>query len=351
MSSLSLISVAVTCATATVTFLGSALPLTAQQATCDAAQNLATLIETVTDRTTRVPLAGALVIATWRDQEQQVRVRTDSIGRTVICAPPQKQIAIKISYYDVNNTEHTSLTIERFTRHTSIIDVPGAYMRGIVLDQETGAVLANVAVRVNNTPLATFTDANGRFYFERVPIGDYTMRVEHLSYARNDARIMIRDDDLDATIRLTPEAIPMQPIVVVAFSKRLERAGFYERRKRGVGRFIDRRQVESMNVQSASDLLRSVPGMRLIPQGARRNNQPRNATVARGNCRFMFVVDGTRTLSDFEMDYVQAGAIEGVEIYNGLSEVPTIFRSVSTSVGNPGSGACGVIAIWTRDSR
>ena len=318
---------------------------------CDAAGGLATLIETVTDRTTRVPLSGALVTASWRDDgEHQVRARTDSIGRTIICAPSRKQIAIRASYHDIKNSDQTSLTIDRFTRHTSTIDVPGAYVRGVVLDQETGQAVSNVAVRITNTPLAALSDGNGKFSFDRIPIGDYTLRTEHLSYARNDARLLIRDDDLNATIRLTPEAIPMQPVVVIAFSRRLERAGFYERQKQGVGKFIDRKQVEQMNVQRASDLLRLVPGVRLIPQG-RRNNQSRNATVGRGNCRFTFIVDGTRTLADFEMDFVQVGAIEGVEIYKGLSEVPTTFRALSTSVGNPGSGACGVIVIWTRDSR
>jgi hypothetical protein len=49
------------------------------------------------------------------------------------------------------------------------------------------------------------------------------------------------------------------------------------------------------------------------------------------------------------MDFLAAYAIEGIEVYNGLSEVPAPFRSVtSQDVGNP---PCGIIAIWTRNSR
>jgi len=135
---------------------------------------------------------------------------------------------------------------------------------------------------------------------------------------------------------------------VTAFSQRLERVGFYEREKRGIGTFIGRKQVDAMNVQHASDLLRSVPSARLIPQTTRRNAPP-NSLTGRGACRFKFIVDGTRTLADFEMDFVAAHIIEGVEVYSGLSEVPALFKAHATP--DAGSALCGVVAIWTRERR
>jgi hypothetical protein len=174
--------------------------------------------------------------------------------------------------------------------------------------------------------------------------------VEHIAYALNDAPLQVAVDDLDVLVRLAPTAIALQPIVVTAFSQRLEHVGFYDRRKRGVGTFFDRKQIDAMNVQDASDLLRRLPQLRLVPQLRRGGAQQRNATVGRrGNCRYTFVVDGSRTLPDFEMDFVAAGALEGVEVYNGLAEIPASFKAHTTSVA--GSSVCGVIAMWTRDSR
>jgi hypothetical protein len=50
------------------------------------------------------------------------------------------------------------------------------------------------------------------------------------------------------------------------------------------------------------------------------------------------------------MDNIPAYAIEGVELYRGLAEVPAVFRGLYHSDGGS-VGVCGVIAIWTRNSR
>ena len=331
--------------------LCSAVALSGQPAGgCDPSSGMATLLETVTDRVSRVPLAGAIVTAGWGGNgDQQVRVRTDSLGQAVICAPAGRAITLAVSYYDLRiSGEQANLTLAHPTTHTYVVDVPGVFVRGGVLDRETGTPLPNVAVRIANTRLVEMTDGDGRFLFERLPLGDHSLRVEHISYATFVAGLNVGKEDLDATIRLTPQALPMEPMIVTAFSRRLEHVGFYERQKRGVGTFVNRRQIDAMNVQSAADLLRSVPSMRLVPTIPRRN-APRTSTTGRGNCRYRFIVDGSRTLADFEMDFLAAYAIEGIEVYNGLAEVPALFRSVaSQDVSSP---PCGIIAIWTRNSR
>lgn len=331
--------------------LCSATALSGQQATpCDSGTGMATLIETVTDRVSRIPLAGATVTASWRgDGDQQVRVSTDSVGRAVICAPAERTITLAVAYHDLRiSGQRASLTLAHPTSHTYVIDVPGVFVRGSVLDRETGAPLPNVAVGIANTRLVRLTDGNGKFLFEHVPFGDHSLRVEHISYATFAAGLQVRGEDLDATIRLSPQALLLEPMTVTAFSRRLEQVGFYDRQRRGVGTFVNRKQIDAMNVQSAADLLRSVPSMRLVPTIPRRN-APRTSTTGRGNCRYRFIVDGSRTLADFEMDFLAAYAIEGIEVYNGLAEVPALFRSVaSQDLSGP---PCGIIAIWTRNSR
>ena len=223
---------------------------------------------------------------------------------------------------------------------------PSVFLRGTVIDQQTNTPVMNVVIRIVDTPLSALTDADGRFYFHEIRRGDYTLRADHIAYAAAITKLEVRADDLDVEVRLSPEAIPIHGIIVTAFSRRLEAVGFYEREKRGIGTFIDRKQIEKMKVQSSSDLLRNVPGLRLVPQAARRNVPP-NQMRGRGNCRFKYIVDGARTLSDFEIDFVAPYAIEGLEVYAGLSEVPAVFRANAMPDG--GQTICGVIAIWTRD--
>jgi hypothetical protein len=230
------------------------------------------------------------------------------------------------------------------------IDVPGSLVRGRVIDQRSGHAVPGVVVRLRPSRMSALSDTAGRFRFERVPLGEYRLQAEHIAYALNATALVVGHDDLDVVVPLTPEAIPLQPIIVSVFSRRLEHVGFYDRQKRGVGTFIDRKQIDSMNVQDASDLLRRVPGLRLVPQNTRNSGEPRNATVGRrAHCRFAFVVDGTRTLQDFEMDMLAAPALEGIEVYQGLAEVPPHFKAHWSSASD--FSLCGVIAIWTRNSR
>ena len=321
-----------------------------QPSACTAAETRLSAI--ISDRLTRSPLKGAIVYARWRDEsERQRNAVSDSAGRTTLCIPQGRTVTLRSSYLDYAVDVPTVLSATTgAATYNAIIDVPGALVRGRVVDFQTGAPIARVLLRVRDSGLSALSDTTGRFVFERVPVGEYRLQTEHIAYAMNDAALRVGADDLDALIRLTPAAIALQPIVVTAFSQRLEHVGFYERRKRGVGTFFDRKQIDAMNIQDASDLLRRMPQLRLVPQLRRGANQQRNATVGRrGNCRFVFVIDGSRTLPDFEMDFVAAGALEGVEVYNGLAEVPASFKVNTTSVA--GSTVCGVIAIWTRDSR
>ena len=317
------------------------------QPVCERVGEAAALIETVRDYTTRVPLAGAAVTATWSGGGV-LQARTDSLGTVRICAPPNRAIQLTVSYHDVRTrSERTSPGLDRITAYTFLIDAPWVALRGMVVDNESGDAVAGVFVKLANTPLTTTTGADGRYLFARVPVGDYRLDFHHISYAAAATSLRVRDEDLMATVRLTPGAIALEPVIVNAYSIRLDQVGFYERKKRGVGSFLDRKQVEAMNVQTASDLLRKVPGMRLIPQTPRRNSSA-NATIGRGNCRFTFVVDGSLTLRDFEMDAVAPHAIEGIEVYSGTSEIPANFRAYTSAQS---TASCGIVAIWTRDGR
>lgn len=303
----------------------------------------------VFDSNTRLPLTGALVTASWRAPAQRTTTtRTDSTGRAALCIPEQHNVTIRSAYRDHNTPAPIILAANRSgSTHTAFIDVPGVLVRGRVLDQQTNSPVPQVSVRMGNTRLSALTDTDGRFQFLRIPVGDYDLRADHIAYAGSSTRLNLRDDDVDALVWLAPAAIPLQPIVVTAFSRRLEHVGFYERQKRGVGTFISRKQIDAMNVHNASDLLRASPSLRLVPQPRRANNQLRGR---RGNCRFTFIVDGARTLTDFEMDNIAAYAIEGIELYNGLAEVPAVFRTHAPTDGGTVT-VCGVIAIWTRNSR
>ena len=133
-------------------------------------------------------------------------------------------------------------------------------------------------------------------------------------------------------------------------------AEFWSRRMVGIGAFITRDDIERRHPQRASDLLRTVTGLRVI-MGESGFDKPvitmgRNPVVSRSgrsssptlanDCSVSYYVDGSYVPSGtFHMDDMSPFMIEAIEVYRGPSETPARLRQRDT--------ACGVIVIWTRE--
>lgn len=155
-------------------------------------------------------------------------------------------------------------------------------------------------------------------------------------------------------IRLDPEALLLAPLEVIARGG-AERSpvlsNYHQRLESGHGHYITRNDVEARNAMFVTDLLREVPGLVLASSGRGSRRTVQMSRTGR-NCPVQIYVDGlllTRPVptgsgqsSDVFVidDVVSPGAIEGIEVYRGLSTVPAEFLS-------PGA-SCGVVAIWTR---
>jgi outer membrane receptor for ferrienterochelin and colicin len=129
--------------------------------------------------------------------------------------------------------------------------------------------------------------------------------------------------------------VALDPIEVVAERQlRGPLAGFERRRERGFGTYFTREDIEARAPYVLTDLLRTVPGVRVITAGP----FGEKAVRLRGNCRPEIIMDGIRTSIDADLDYVlQPMDVEAVEVYKG-PQMPAQF----------GSNPCGAIVVWTR---
>jgi len=216
-----------------------------------------------------------------------------------------------------------------------------AIVHGTVVEHEGGTPLAGASVSLASGPRGTpgigtrVTDAEGRFLFQEVPAGTYTLVIELLGHhTRTDTLRVDAGDDLGLAAELAVSPVPLDPIVVVV-ARRPTGAlvEFEERRRTHVGSFLTREQIEEKHPRSMSDLLRGIPGIRLVPAGSYGYD-----VRLRGNCRPDLWIDGVRTASTVPVDLVVAPIdVEAVEVYR-VSEVPIQF----------GASPCGVIVVWTR---
>jgi TonB family protein len=136
--------------------------------------------------------------------------------------------------------------------------------------------------------------------------------------------------------------VPELSAVVVKGTRRQptgEFGGFYDRVGNGFGYFVTRDQIERRNPSNVTDLMRSVPGVRLIStRYVQRAVRLRNANA---NCPPQFWMDGIRLGEEYDMDFLDPASVEGIEVYS-MASVPARFM-----VG-PERRICGTIVMWTR---
>ena len=137
----------------------------------------------------------------------------------------------------------------------------------------------------------------------------------------------------------TPAPVATGDTVAVAATEPTEvpmkLRGFYERRTAKRGHFIDRQQLDASTGKRLSEVIRDLPGVRLVPS----SNSAVTAVRFRG-CQPLVWVDAVRNVGD-ELDAAIAlGDVAAMEVYVAPGMVPAQFRDMRQP--------CGAVIVWTR---
>ncbi len=232
-------------------------------------------------------------------------------------------------------------------------------IRGRVVDEITGTGLPGAQVEFLDSSRRvlgrTVADDGGLFVLSRLPPGPFRLRVTQLGFLQTTTPVwwVQVGDVLDVVVWLSPDAIPLAPLEVVALTQRRlpVLSGFYRRREDAVGGyFLDREEIEQRHASRITDLLVDLPGVRL-ENAPGYPGQARAVTLGRallaaggGRCPVQVFVDGilaSRGGGAVPLDDLASPAsLEGIEIYRGLSSVPAEFLTPEAR--------CGVVVLWTK---
>ena len=257
---------------------------------------------------------------------------------------------------------------------TMIVQPAGAQAAVIIgrVLSDSGLVIVGAEVVLNGPRNLQRTNDKGEFTFTRVPAGFQIIGVRMPGFAVKVDTIEVEDaGEIRRDFRLSRIAteLPRVPVTTTPLDRKL--VEFNERRKLGVGRFLDSAAFANSHGTRTSDRLAKLPGV-LIQRGRgsevfvtntrqRRPGEP----GSRSMCRAMVWLDGVNLGTEYNVNELDPSIIAAVEWYASNLTVPAKlaaqprFGANSTQAQHPVLGGkgetvltpdsyCGVLVIWLR---
>ena len=226
-------------------------------------------------------------------------------------------------------------------------------LTGTVREDSTGRPLGGVEVLVTGSNLRTVTNAAGRYSLGGLPKGRRIVLFRSLGYRPTKEWVLLGDmDTVWANVFMVPQTVQLDPITVTGEPRQpraIGREAFEERRRLGLGKFIDSTDLRrSEHIQGLTVWTPPPPyhWMRIAVSRRRAGAWP---------CPMQIVLDGVvlyqtttpTVIPDLDKavdmkGFFDIAGLEAIEIYRGASEVPVEY-------GGAGAG-CGAILFWTRRS-
>jgi hypothetical protein len=213
-----------------------------------------------------------------------------------------------------------------------------ARLTGRVLTK-SGAPIVSARVSVEGAAPIAITNDRGEFTLDSLPSGTQTIEVRKIGYAATDKSVELSARSV-ARETITLDVAELAPMQIVAGSDRvLEDLGYADRKRRGLGTFLEGDKVNQQAVR-LSDALRTVPGIRVAPAGGGRSAIT-NSRDPVGGCVVTYV-DNVRwkEMSPGDLDdFVMPSEVRAIEVYSS-NNTPPQFQA-------PGSSACAAVVVWT----
>ena len=203
----------------------------------------------------------------------------------------------------------------------------------------SGAPVQSARVSIDGTAPVAITNERGEFTLDSLPSGTQTVEVRKIGYAAAEKPVEL-SVRAAAQTTITLDVAELAPVKIVAGSDRvLEDLGYAERKRRGLGTFIDGEKIAQQAVRF-SDAMRTVPGLRVAPAGGGRSVLTNSRDPVSG-CVMTWVdnvIWREMTPGDID-DFVLPSEIRAVEVYSSSNTPPQFQMAGQTS--------CATVVIWT----
>jgi hypothetical protein len=265
----------------------------------------------------------------------QAAVAADSSGQFEVVVPANSFLSRDVFVGPINRLRVRSLD--------SLPDAELLRGTGRIRGKVMGAnkrPVRDARVTVWGTGIQTTSNPDGEFSLAGLPGGTHTLEVRAIGFSPTQVPIDIMSGQSEtADVELSAIAVTLDTVRVTAqrayASRRLLEL---ERRQRsGMGHILDAKEINKRNPWVLTDLLRSMPGIRMTPGRFSSHVVRMRHPKGFGFCTPEFIVDNVRVMvdEDFPIDnLIPMDDINAVEVYTNM--VPGEYFNHND---------CGVIAI------
>lgn len=193
------------------------------------------------------------------------------------------------------------------------------------------------------------TDRKGYFEIDPVPAGVHDVLVRKMGFVPLRFRVAVTAGDLwEGTIRMDRTAQALPAVVVLESSKALKNHrprwidGFVDRRRVGLGTFLDRVDIENAHAARTANLIALAPGLTTY-QGFGYDELHTARCGASTTSKAIIFVDGIKMETSYNgrfvslADYIPS-TLWGIEVFRGRGSIPPQYDDPQ---------ACLVILLWT----
>jgi hypothetical protein len=223
-----------------------------------------------------------------------------------------------------------------------------------------GSVIAGAHVVVRQLRREALTNSRGMFRLDSLPAGRFALSVRALGFAPYHDTVTVAGTETIMRDVVLMSLTQLDSVAVVA--PKTEHAtvtirAFEERRRRGVGRFLDQDDLRRDETRTlATALAQRIPGVTAVVTGAGtflassrsaadRSGRALGRRVQPGTCWVtvyrdgVLLYDGSQSgVSPLSFDRLKTGDFAAIEFYSEATAPPE-FR---------GASGCGTLVLWSR---
>jgi hypothetical protein len=221
-----------------------------------------------------------------------------------------------------------------------------AVLDGVVRDS-VGSPLEGAIVTIEVLGATVISGAGGHFRVDSLPSDTIDVSVRRVGFAPAYFAVAIpQGTRVSVAVKMLPNLVKLGTIVIEGETRdlRLQREGFYDRKRLGRGVLLGPEFMTPRRGLAATTVVREVPRMGVVCPGNGMRGCIPIARSGMGGCAPNVFVDGTfiqQARQDFDA-IVDTRYVVGIEVYRSLLEAPPQYRRIDSN--------CGSIVVWTESA-